>query len=303
MTWGDKQHGQKSGHINVFNTDGYVSTENPRYDVPKGGEPYNFFDDVSEYPVALTQLNHPSSMFGALNGFKLYNPEYDKFTNILEVETGETQAIKQRVETQYYNALYEGWHVAPTNNADGHNAMWGIGTDHRTVILAETLSRESVYDAIQNRRVYATEDKTMKVDYTINNEVMGSILDYEPNNLTFKIYASTEMDIGLGKITLVGRTDGDPIKPRPVSLINAGSAKTYTWEFTIDNPDSDFYYVKIDQLSANGYTFTAPIWVKASSVPAGTIPLITGPESMNITEGYSGTSSGVFNISGDPTPT
>ena len=50
-----------------------------------------------------------------------------------------------------------GWHLAPSNNQDNHKGNWGDSNTGRTVVLADTLDREAIYDAIRNYRVYATE--------------------------------------------------------------------------------------------------------------------------------------------------
>ena len=79
----------------------------------------------------------------------------------------EVRSPHQPAAYGYYDqALSLGWHVAPTNN----------DPSGRTVIYAQSLTEEGLYDAIRNRRVYATEDVDLSIHFSINGHRMGSRL-------------------------------------------------------------------------------------------------------------------------------
>ena len=45
-------------------------------------------------------------------------------------------------------------------------------------LLRQTdLSRDSLYEAIRERRTYATEDENLRISYKVNGNTMGSILE------------------------------------------------------------------------------------------------------------------------------
>ena len=266
ITWPDSVGPNLYGHMNGFNTKEYYSTENPRYaNKEDGSGPQNYYDDFAKLEGAIGQFNHPSGLiFGNFHDFAYWTPERDKNMNLIEVANGispvllfdfagyirtRTLATYVRFENSYNLALSKGWHVGPTNNQDNHNASWGTANDHRTVLLARELTRPALYDAMANRRVYATEDKNMKIDFTINGEVMGSVLDHSPTELQVSVKASTGT-ANIGKIDLVGE-NGRIIKSKTFL------SKTAQWDFTIP-AEHKYYYIKIGP----SFTFTAPIWVK-----------------------------------------
>jgi len=271
MTWPAPDPGQSFGHINTFNTTGYVSTNNPHYALDGGKGPQNYYDDLAADKGAISQFNHPSAaemprvgFFGNFNQFGYWTPERDKAVSLIEIGNGDSRTLLfdlprylstgvlspyLRFESSYNLALSKGWHVGPTNNQDNHNANWGIANDFRTVLLATELTRPALYDAMTNRRVYATEDKNMRVDFTINGEVMGSILDYSPKELQVSVKASNS-NANIARIELVTE-GGKVVRSKTIR------SKTAQWDFTIP-ADYKYYYIKME----SSFTFTAPIWVK-----------------------------------------
>jgi len=51
-----------------------------------------------------------------------------------------------------------------------------------TAVLCEELTRENIYEAIKNRRCYATTGPPIALDYNINGAVMGSVINSGKNN-------------------------------------------------------------------------------------------------------------------------
>ncbi|MCL1809849.1 MAG: 5'-nucleotidase C-terminal domain-containing protein [Clostridiales bacterium] len=254
MTWANTQY----GHVNTFNTTGYVSRNNPRYtSLTNGTGLQNYYDDVVGIPQSITQFNHPGTTFGDFTDFAYYTPARDRAITLIEVGNGDGTNKRLnngywRSDTYYDRALSKGWHLAPTNNQDNHSANWGIGNDHRTVILATELTRSALYSAMANRRVYSTENKTMKVDFTVNGAVMGTIFDSEPATLDIHVAAQNTTD-NLGRISLITKNG------REVTSLTS-NAQTAVWDFQIPAHD-EYYYVKIAQPNGD-LTLTAPVWVK-----------------------------------------
>ncbi|MFR7741973.1 MAG: hypothetical protein ACLU3I_00695 [Acutalibacteraceae bacterium] len=98
---------------------------------------------------------------------------------------------------------YKGWHVAPTNNQDNHKGKWGNANDARDVILTDDFSESGIYEALRARRMYATEDKNLELDYTVNGNMMGSIIDV-PEKLNFEIsFNDPDRTDSIAKVELV----------------------------------------------------------------------------------------------------
>ncbi|MGL6104752.1 CehA/McbA family metallohydrolase [Romboutsia sp.] len=236
------------GHINIFNSNGFVAVEQEDIDLK------NFYMLMYEQNDLIGQFNHPCDKFGKFNQFE-YSYYGDMVMSLLEVGNGYNKDMSKNIKAydMYQLALDKGWHVAPTCNQDNHRVNFGIANEFRTVILSTNLTRDAIYDALKNMRVYATEDKNIKIDYTVNDLPMGSIID-ETSKLNFSV-------------TIVDNDDNDKIEEVQVisnnnkiiykKKFNSNLAKL---EFTLKPTKNTFYYVKIIQ-NNNKYSVTAPIWI------------------------------------------
>lgn len=249
MTWSGSTGGY--GHINTFNTDGFETRTNKDMTLK------NYYDTLKKYPESLSQLNHPGKTFGNFSDYAHYDTEIDELVTLIEVGNGEgairTSGYFPSYE-EYTRALDKGWHVAPTNNQDNHKGKWGNANTARTVIEATELTREAIYEAISERRTYATEDENLRISYTVNGSTMGSILD-DTGALEFKITVE-DIDDGdnIEKISIIG--DGGKV----VKSIDNINSTEKEWTFTLDSNVSSYYYVRVDQVDQD-IAVTAPIWV------------------------------------------
>ena len=148
----------------------------------------------------------------------------------------------------------------PTNNQDNHKGNWGDSNTARSVILSDGLTEESIYDALKNYRVYATEDNDLSILYTLNGNAMGSILD-EQETVDIKAEISDPTD-----------TEGET---KVEVIVNGGQTlaeKTFTGgsasvEFENLATGYGYYYLRITQADKN-IAVTAPVWT-GESVNAG----------------------------------
>ncbi|MDU7150415.1 MAG: CehA/McbA family metallohydrolase, partial [Clostridium sp.] len=272
MTWSGSTGGY--GHINTFNTPGFETRTNSKMDLK------NYYNALKTQKQSMSQLNHPGKTFGDFSDFAYYDAEIDKQVTLIEVGNGEG-AIRGSgyfPSYEYYTrALDKGWHVAPTNNQDNHKGKWGNANTARTVVEASDLSRESVYDAIKERRVYATEDENLKISYEVNGNTMGSIIP-QTDLLEFNVNVE---DINSGdnikKISIIG--DGGKV----VKSIDNINSTTKNWSFTLDKSTSSYYYVRVDQADSD-IAVTSAVWVGErenfgiSTVDSDTEVIIAGEE-------------------------
>ena len=276
MTWSGSTGGY--GHINTFNTPGFETRTNKSMNLE------TYYETLKTQEQSLSQLNHPGKTFGDFSDFAHYDEEIDELVTLVEVGNGEG-AIRSSgyfPSYEYYTrALDKGWHVAPTNNQDNHKGKWGNANTARTVVEATDLTRESIYEAIRERRTYATEDENLRISYKINGNTMGSIID-ETDSLKFEISVE-DIDNGdnIEKISIIG--DGGKV----VKSIDNINATSKTWEFTLDENVSSYYYVRVDQADKD-IAVTAAIWVgEKENVGISTIDcdteLIVENEEFNIT--------------------
>lgn len=280
MTWSGGP-----GHINTFNTEGIVSRNNAALNnktADAGLKAYYALLSQAEGAASISQFNHPGDTFGTFIDFAYWDPAIDTRIQLVEVGNGEGAigAGGYYPSYEYYvMALDKGWHVAPTNNQDNHKGKWGNANDARDVILTDDFSEEGIYQAIRDRRVYATEDKNLEINYTLNDAMLGTILDdegVEQANISVTVYDPDASD-SIARVEVV---------------VNSG-AVAYTW----DDPeelasgalsctipaDYSYYFIRVTQGDGD-LAVTAPVWVGEtlklgiSSVTCGTANPVTDEE-------------------------
>ena len=258
MTWSGGP-----GHINTFNTPGIVSRNNTTLNnktKDAGLQAYYKLLSQTEGVDSISQFNHPGTTFGNFIDFGYWDAVVDTRMYMVEVGNGEGQigagGYYPSYE-QYIMALDKGWHVAPTNNQDNHKGRWGNANDARDVILTDDFSESGIYAALRARRMYATEDKNLELDYTLNGNMMGSIIDV-PEKLNFEIsFNDPDRTDSIAKVELV---------------VNSGKV-AYTWDSAADltkgsvsvelAPEYTYYFVRVTEADGD-LAVTAPVWVGES---------------------------------------
>ena len=258
MTWSGGP-----GHINTFNTPGIVSRNNTTLNnktKDAGLQAYYKLLSQTEGVDSISQFNHPGTTFGNFIDFGYWDAVVDTRMYMVEVGNGEGQigagGYYPSYE-QYIMALDKGWHVAPTNNQDNHKGRWGNANDARDVILTDDFTEDGIYAALRARRMYATEDKNLDLDYTVNGNMMGSIIDV-PKKLSFEIsFNDPDRTDSIAKVELV---------------VNSGKV-AYTWDSAADlakgsvsvelAPEYTYYFVRVTEGDGD-LAVTAPVWVGES---------------------------------------
>lgn len=258
MTWSGGP-----GHINTFNTPGIVSRNNTTLNnktKDAGLQAYYKLLSQQEGTNSISQFNHPGTTFGNFIDFGYWDAVVDTRMYMVEVGNGEGQigagGYYPSYE-QYIMALDKGWHVAPTNNQDNHKGKWGNANDARDVILTDDFTEDGIYAALRARRMYATEDKNLELDYTVNGNMMGSIIDV-PEKLNFEIsFNDPDRTDSIAKVELV---------------VNSGKV-AYTWDSAADlakgsvsvelAPEYTYYFVRVTEGDGD-LAVTAPVWVGES---------------------------------------
>ena len=258
MTWSGGP-----GHINTFNTPGIVSRNNTTLNnktKDAGLQAYYKLLSQTEGANSISQFNHPGTTFGNFVDFGYWDAVVDTRMYMVEVGNGEGQigagGYYPSYE-QYIMALDKGWHVAPTNNQDNHKGRWGNANDARDVILTDDFTEDGIYAALRARRMYATEDKNLDLDYTVNGNMMGSIIDV-PEKLNFEIsFNDPDRTDSIAKVELV---------------VNSGKV-AYTWDSAADltkgsvsvelAPEYTYYFVRVTEGDGD-LAVTAPVWVGES---------------------------------------
>lgn len=249
MTWSNGL-----GHINTFNTDGFQSRTQSEYKTYATAL-QNYYATLKQDTSSISQFNHPGTTFGDFSDFAHFDNEIDQLITLIEVGNGEGAIGSSGYfpSYEYYTrALDKGWHVAPSNNQDNHKGRWGDSNTARSVVLADSLTQEGIYDAMRNYRVYATEDNDLNIYYTLNDQVMGSRMDVAQGDpLTISVQLSDATDASIGKVEVI--VNGGL---SAASQTVASNQDTVT--FNLDNSYS-YYYIKVTQADGD-IAVTAPVW-------------------------------------------
>jgi hypothetical protein len=116
-------------------------------------------------------INHPHNSVNHL----LKYPELNKYITLMEVGNGSYPFKYVRYYDIFFSFLDNGWKLGAINAQDNHKENWG-DEENLTAILAENLNSKSIIDAYKNRRTYATESMSLKVNFKINSALMGETL-------------------------------------------------------------------------------------------------------------------------------
>ncbi|AKJ65153.1 hypothetical protein [Kiritimatiella glycovorans] len=129
---------------------------------------------------------------------------------------------------------------------------WMVTKNGMTAFVAPRLDRESIWDALWNRSVYATTFDRIYLDFSVNGTPMGQ-----------------ETESG-GRCRLAGEVAGrdggmDVVFLRDNEEIRRERSENGVVEFEFDDdpgPGEHFYYVRVEQDNGER-AWSTPVWVKA----------------------------------------
>jgi hypothetical protein len=239
------------GEVNVYNVRDLPPEQTLGY---RQDRLANFYDWLAAQPGGIGQFNHPLYVSDNFEDYAFYTETRDIGMSVIEVHN------EDFYEDSYIMALDAGWHIMPAANSDTHYSDWIAGHEMRTVLLAESLTPEDLYDAMSGCRGYATLDKNLEISYTLDGAVMGSILSTADGTYTASIRIS-DPDGLKDEITLVEIvSDGGEV-------IEAIPTSGYSVELTvdIDSDDARYFYVRVTTASplegsAGVTAWTSPVW-------------------------------------------
>jgi len=243
------------GHINVYNSDTYVSRNDSNYDtIPE------FYTWLKSQPDGVfAQFNHPFTLDDFL-GFA-YDSDVDKKMALQEVGNGSPPYSYATLEEAYIYALDKGWHVGATNGQDNHSANWGYPPNNLTGIVAENLTKQDVLDALMSMRTYSSEDRNLEVSYLANDYWMGSMIPIaggETIHFTLEVNDPDATDI-ISKIQIV--TKGGQVV-HEVPLSSQSYLGSYDYNFS---GGGKWFYLKIVEQDGD-IAITAPIWTPSADI-------------------------------------
>lgn len=237
ISWGNDR---LLGHISTLGTPGWTTHE-------QAATLEDYFSALSSVPGAISQFNHPGSSFGNFKNFGNYQTQYDTVMQLIEVgDQGNFDGYEY-----YVKALDNGWHLAPSCNQNNHDASIDV-QNARTAVLCDQLTDDSLFQAIRNHQVYATQDPNLSITYRLNGSLMGSTI-HKSEALQAEIIVSDPTDSSIGLIEVIA--DGGAV----VASQTVGTAKE---RISLQVPGGyRYYFLKITQPDQQ-LAVTAPVWIE-----------------------------------------
>jgi trimeric autotransporter adhesin len=276
--WGTSANG---GHLIVYGVPDLIGWESGigawgasnNYNVFCDKGDFNSFWNIAKtYPGAFITLAEPQpGDYGDLANTVL-NDIADSLIVGLSMRTGDGLSITNNYSDQpatsyegaYLSMLARGYHVGPTFDHDDHNTTFGRTSRGRTVVLSNSLSRDSVISAYKANRFYSSDDWDTEVNFTINGQFMGS-----------EFTSSTDVSISVSIDDFDGGAEPKDVTSQieiyfgtPGSLVNAGILTSNTFSSTLNYThaisgmlhNKYYYFAKITQEDGD-IIWTSPIWV------------------------------------------
>ena len=278
MEWGVISNG---GHVLIYGTNQLIGWETNNYNtyVPKSnylGTPetngtLGLFRTVNNFGGnTFASLAHPSSSdFENLSNIA-YNSSADSSIVACAVASGPSTSSNTNYLDPpfsfgyidyYQRMLSKGYHLAPSIDHDNHNTTFGRTSYSRLAVVAPTIAYSDFYNSMKNRNFYATEDCDTRIQFTINNSIMGSIINGNQAP-SISIYAIDPTNISIPTIKLMYGVPGSNILAFEITSVN-GNILNYT-DFNLANSTTAYYYADIT--IAGNRSISAPIWYTKNAI-------------------------------------
>jgi hypothetical protein len=224
------------GHINVFNSDGYLNAMDPGIDLPYLYHWLKTAKPNGTGPV-VASFNHPGPK--QYNDFAYRDPQITDIITMLEVINSNNKIH----EEGFIEALDKGWKVSPVDGNDNHGTDGIARNTSRTFVLATSRTKVAILDAMKHRRTYASLDNDIQCRYSVNGDIMGSTLELA-NTYKFDINLSdpdtSKPEDKITKIEIV-KDHGE------VALTYAPDAPDYQvhWSPNLTDSTSKYFYIRV----------------------------------------------------------
>jgi len=238
------------GHINVLNTTSYTSSL--RYWALSGF--YRWLDKNN----GLAQFNHPGDPSYAFNNMALSSSVVDNFYGI-ETANKPDGNVSNRYLPYYNTGLGKNWKIGAIASQDNHSLS---SNSSRTVIIAPTLTRTDLLNALKAKRFYSSDDPSIQIAFRQGAAWMGSTVAGGAGNYQFTV--SIEDNESIAKVELVTKSGAVA-----ASQVYAAGQTVVLWEPTLSVSADTYYYVKVtetdelddDPSNATQVIVSSPIWI------------------------------------------
>lgn len=261
------------GHANVFFSDHYINAKTgPGYAVTMAlfWQWFILPPEIGGGGDGLLSFNHPGredaieEVLAPLGG----DPGFT-FNDFRYVESADYRVVGIEVfgkGSEYDSdgpdgswlsyALDKGWHLAPVGSEDHHGISWGDGDLPKTVLIAKSVAKEDLREAMLARRMYAVAQdyNDIFLEYSVDGEPMGSRVGRS---------AGRRLPVSVSVSRLTGVLDNPRIElvGPGNTVIASTNGPTMNSELFVPN-DKTYAFVRVFD-GSRPVAFSAPIWLMA----------------------------------------
>ena len=247
------------GHMNVLNGPEW-------YSAYAEGHTFEWLYDrlaATEGEIVLAQFNHPAMPGLAkaknFNDYRGRTKGRNEVVRLVEIwNSGEQMGYVPVVQKIW--AI--GWKVAPTAGTDVHGPFGIENRRIRTGVLADRLTTEGIMEALKARRVYASLEPKLHLEFTLDGHEMGSALADRPKgDLKAKVFVNDPAGAVISRVDIQGANyDANGGATRTVASLPVGEGVKVV-EGVVPG-GFDFYYAAVFKVGMEtARAFTSPIWM------------------------------------------
>lgn len=251
-----------NGHMNAIGTEAMLDAMAPG----------NTFRTLEDYLVQQSSsrpvfggFNHPPATGHGGAAPANLTPAIRKL--IVMTETSNKVSYNATDEANYYKSfvaeLDAGWMVAPTCGLDSHGLVALKQTETaskkpcRTGLLAPSLTKANVIDAMMQRRIYSTRDINLRFKYSVNGHWMGSAIGKPATaafTITVKDQDTSNAADKIKKIEVIGSRGA-------VLASQTFDAHTVSWQPSVAVGANKYMFVRVFNGERSAHTAVgAPVW-------------------------------------------
>jgi hypothetical protein len=154
--------------------------------------------------------------------------------------------LPQTEDSRHYlqPVLDDGVRVGFTSSGDHYSISFaGVYVAERT--------RDAVFEALQERRCYATTGARMKLEFRADEKLMGSVVPTGGSPIPFEISVEGDGVIEAVEFIANGEVVREWIPDEP----------SFEVEFELDAPDSGYYYIRVHR-EDDHMAWSTPVWLE-----------------------------------------
>jgi len=243
------------GHVAIINSDAYCSFK---------VSPENSFQGLLEWvstQECVAFLNHPGREDGGHNEFDHFMGKPSDRIVGMELWNGIYEFSRYYYNDGYFrddnrNSFFDeansrGWMLGAAGSEDNHRGDHGNYTQKRLAILADTLTRGALYEALKSRRFYSTLDKSLTLSFKVGGNEMGSVIESSTYNFQISAHDWENELFTQVQIYKNGSVLEEWHMYIPDISING----------VLDTSNGDYFYVKVTQ-SDGDEAISSPVFIR-----------------------------------------